>query len=68
MTSWFSSFNYTDAMLDGTLNKNPTFDNLESEYFIQHLFELGFLFYKDELSIGLSPDGIVLIEVDDDSS
>ena len=51
-------------MKDGTNNEDPTFDKLKRETFVLDLFEVGLLRDKNEPSIGVSPDGVALIEDD----
>ena len=43
MDSWFKRFKSIDAMKDGTLNEEPTFEKLANETFIVDDFEVGSL-------------------------
>ena len=62
MDSWFKRFKSNDAMKDGTLNEEPTFEKLANETFIVDAFEVGLLQSKKVPTAGVSHDGVAVVK------
>ena len=61
---WYSKFKSNDAIKDGNLNEEPTFEKLKRKDCIVQLHEVGLLREKIEPSIGVSLDGVVVLQMD----
>ena len=61
MESWFKRHKASLAAVLGTENEEPTFDALKGEECVRHLYEVGLLQSIDHPVLGVSPDGIVII-------
>ena len=61
---WYWRFKSSIVMKDGTNNEDPAFEKLRKEDFVKELYEVGLLRDKDEQTIGVSPDGVVMITND----
>ena len=52
-------------MTTGTENEDPTIQKLRRETMIMCLFDVGLLQSNEHLSLGVSPDGLCILNLDD---
>ena len=62
MNSWFERHKSSSTMTMGTTNQQPTFEKLRNESYVRHLYEVGLLQSVIHPVLGMSPDGIVILE------
>ena len=62
MDSWFKRHKSSSAMTMGVENEQPTFEALRNEPFVSSLYEVGLLQSIDHPVLGVSPDGIVILQ------
>lgn len=60
--SWFNRARSTAQMAEGTANEKATTDALVEEPFVLALFEVGLLQMVEYPYLGVSPDGIILLQ------
>ncbi|KAG7372558.1 hypothetical protein IV203_018701 [Nitzschia inconspicua] len=64
MQSWFGRHKSTAMMALGSRNENPTMRNLSATLScVKALFEVGLLRWRRNPCIGVSPDGVCILEV-----
>ena len=64
MESWFKRHKSSSAMTMGTENEEPTFDALKEEPCVRYLYEVGLLQCITNPVLGVSPDGMVMMNGD----
>ena len=63
--SWFKRHNSNADMTTGTENEEPTIQKLRKEKFMRCLFDVGLLQSNEHWSLGVSPDGLCILNSDD---